>query len=232
MQNSLGFGLSTRKFPWGKIYANYDVSLTKHDYSYFVGESVDSDRKSSEFHSLGHRFRVGMNRKLPRRAYCTIEAEARIVDTETEDRGMVFWSGQYQWAEKIRHYTIRGDVGYPVGLRGLATFKASYTTGQTNSENVENYYYEGRLNYRLLRNLNLLAWWREERRSSGWWAGRAEFTTSLGGGYGWRKREYQIEAIYLIYRTSLSLEYNFSREKEGPYTTEYKRLYLKLSRPF
>jgi hypothetical protein len=232
MQNSLGVSLSTRKFTWGKIYANYDISHTKYDFSYFLGELEDSDRRSIQFDSLEHRFRVGMNRKLPRRAYCNIEAEARIVDSESKDNRMVFWLGQDQWAEKIRHYTLWGDVGYPVGLRGFATFKASYTTGQTNSENVENYYYEGRFNYRLLRNLNLLAWWREEWRSRGWWAGTTAFTTSTGRAYGWRTREYQIEVNYLLYRTTISLEYNAYWQEEGSYTTEYKQLYLKLSRAF
>jgi hypothetical protein len=229
MQNSLGVSLSTRKIIWGKIYSNYDFSFTTYDFSYSSGEPGVSDRRTENSDSFGHRFRVGMNRKLPGRAYYNIEAEVRIVDSDTT-HARVLWYREEQWAEKIRHYTFTGDAGYPIGLRGLATFKASYTIGETNSENVQKYYYEGRFNYRLLRNLNFLAWWREDWRNKGWWAGTTVLTRSARRAYGWKTREYQIQIYYLFYKATVSLEYNSYKVEEGPYETDYKRLYLRVSK--
>jgi len=229
MENSLGVGLSTRKFMWGKLYTNYDISLWKFDSS--SRESDDSDGISESSDSLEHRIRAGINGKGPGRAYWNIEAEARIFDSKLNDHRSGFWFGEETWAEKIRHYTISGDIGYPIGRRGVATARAGYTTGTTDSEPVEKYYYEGRLNYRILRNLNLLAWWREEFRNKGWWAGTPTVESRIRE-FGWKTREYQVELYYVIYRVKLSLEYNSHWVDEGPFSSEYKRLYVKMSRPF
>ncbi|NWF75156.1 MAG: hypothetical protein HXY53_01045 [Nitrospirae bacterium] len=234
--NSLGIGLSTRKFKLGKIYANYDISTSKYDYNYTLKESEYYYSEFEEFGKLSaegdyieHRVRTGINGKGPRRAYWNIEAEARIFDANTKNHGTTFWIGEEQWAEKIRHYTLTGDIGYPIGQKGLATLKGSYTTGETNSENIESYYYEVRLNYRILRNLNFLGWWREDWRNQGWWAGS---TVDFQRKYGWKNREYQLELRYLIRSITLSLEYNVYRLEEGPLVSEYKRFYVKLSKPF
>jgi len=238
MNNSLGVGLSTRKFKWGKVYANYDISISKYDYTYsvreyddfFDSEFEDLEKMSAEGNSTEHRIRTGINGKGPGRAYWNIEAETRFYDSDIEDHGTTLWVGDEQWAEKIRHYTFAGDIGYPVGRRGLATLKARYITGQTNSEDVERYNYEVHLNYRILRNLNFLAWWREDWRNKGWWAGSP--ATIEKRAYGWKTREYQIELNYVIRRITFTMEYNVYREEEGPYTSEDRRLLLKLRRPF
>ena len=228
MENSLGVGLSTRKFIWGKIYSNYDFSLRKFDFS---SSFKESDMASEKAQSMEHRVRAGINGRGPGRAYWNIEAEARIFDSKLNDHSSGFWFGEEDWAEKIRHYTLSGDIGYPVGRKGVATVRAGYTTGSTNSEHVERYYCEGRLNYRLLRNLNLLAWWREEFRNKGWWAG-SPIVESKRREFGWKTREYKMELYYLLHRTKLSLEYNAYRSEEGPLSSEYKRFYVRLSRPF
>jgi hypothetical protein len=76
-----------------------------------------------------------------------------------------------------------------------------------------------------------LAWWREEFRNKGWWAGSS--TNDINAReFGWKTREYEMEIYYSIYRMKLSLEYNAYWVEEGPVTSEYKRLYVKLSRPF
>ena len=230
MENSVGVGLSTRKFMWGRIYSNYDISFRKYDFTSFR-ESEDPDRSMDKAHSMQHRVRAGINGRGPGRAHWNMEAEARIFDSKMKDHRTGFWLGEDAWAEEIRHYTISGDIGYPVGRRGSATVRAGYTTGTTNSEPVERYYYEGRLNYRLLRNLNLLAWWREELRNEGWWAGRPILESRIRE-FGWKTREYQVELYYIIYRTTISLEYNAYWSEQGPLSTEYKRFYAKLSRPF
>jgi hypothetical protein len=228
MGNSLGIGVSTRKFRVGNIYANYDISLRTFDFSYYTfGDTGSSTTENVD--SLEHKIRAGINGLGPGRTYWNIEAEGRIFDSDTKNAGFGFWIGEEQWAEKIRHYTFTGDIGYPIKQRGMATFKASYTTGKTNSENVERYYYEGRINYHILRNLNLVAWWREEWRNKGWWTGRP---TTQQRNYGWKNREYQLELRYLLRRITLSLEYNVDKLEEGPSISEYKRLYMKLTKPF
>jgi hypothetical protein len=230
MENSLGIGLSTRKFTWGRIYLNYDISLREFDFSY-LSAFENSDMLSEKAYAIEHRVRAGINGKGPGRAYWNIEAESRIFDSELNDHTTAFWLGEEQWAEKIRHYTLTGDIGYPIGQRILTILKASYTTGQTNSERVERYYYEGRINYRILRNLNLLAWWREDWRNKGWWAGKA-MIESRRRQYGWKTREYRLELYYLLRRITISLEYNAYRLEEGPLSSEFKRLCVKLSKPF
>jgi hypothetical protein len=238
MENSLGIGLSTGKFRLGKIYATYDIALRKYDFTFPVNEddffdleSEESSPVSAKTDSLEHKIRVGINGRGPGRAYWNIEAEGRFFDSENQGQEVVFWLGEEQWAEEIRHYTLTGDIGYPIGQRGLATVSASYLTGQTNSEDVEKYYYEVRLNYRLLRNLNCIAWWREEWRNKGWWAGRPTAET-LRRTYGWKTREYQVEVYYSLHRIRISLEYKVYRLEEGPLSSDYKRLYLRLSRTF
>ena len=228
MGNSLGIGVATRKFRVGTIYANYDISLRTFDFSYYTFGDTDSST-TENIDSLEHRIRAGINGLGPGRAYWNVEAEARIFDSDTKNDGFGFWIGEEQWAESIRHYTFTGDIGYPIKQRGIATFKASYTTGTTNSENVERYYYEGRINYHILRNLNFLAWWREESRNKGWWTGRP---TVQKRDYGWKNKEYQLELRYLLRRITLSLEYNVYKLEEGPTNSEYKRLYMKLTKPF
>ncbi|HBR22048.1 MAG TPA: hypothetical protein DD713_05700, partial [Nitrospiraceae bacterium] len=51
MGNSLGVSLSTRKFMWGRIYSNYDISHRKIDFSSF-DESEDSDGSLEKADSL------------------------------------------------------------------------------------------------------------------------------------------------------------------------------------
>lgn len=241
MGHSLDIGLSTRKFKVGKVYANYVIELRKYDFTYSPREDDFEDDFYDEFEesylvptktdSLEHRVRSGINGKGPGRAYWNIEAEIRFFDSDIKDHRTGFWIGDEQLAEEIRHYTLTGDIGYRFGRRGLTTFRASYTTGETNSEHVERYYYEGRVNYRILRNLSLLAWWMEEWRNKGWWAATPT-VDSRRREFGWKTREYQVKLSYLLRRITVSLEYNGYRLEEGPFSTEYKRLYLKLSRPF
>lgn len=240
MNNSFGVGMSTRRFKFARIYTNYDLSIGKYDYNYTYKEGdffesdfediyVDLNKLSAKGDYTEHKIRIGVSGTGPRRAYWNIEAESRIFDSKIVNHGTVFWIGEEQWAEKIRHHTLTGDIGYPLGQKGLVTAKASYTTGQTNSEDVQKYYYELRFNYRILRNLNLIAWWREDWRNKGWWGKRTFLTQRL---YGWKTREYQMEIYYVLYRIKLSLEYNVYKVEEGPFTSEYRRIYLKASRPF
>lgn len=227
MWHTLGLGLATRKFRWGKVYLDYDFSYRTFDFAYETLQQTDM--KTGQTDAIEHSLRMGINGRGPGRAYWTVEAEGRIFDSKTKRGGGGFWFGEEYWAEKIRHYTLTGDIGYPIGRKGTAVFRASYTTGETNSIGIKRYYYEGRLNYRIFRNLNLLARWREEWQSKGWWAG----TTAVESrDYGIKTREYEFDLYYMFRRVTLSLEYNAYKTEEGPSITEAKRLYLRLSRRF
>lgn len=232
MQNAIGVAMSTNKFKIGKVYANYDISLVDYDYTFDVREAVQGRTKIARIDSMRHRFRVGVNRRLPRRAYVNVEFEAIITDSEARDHQRIFWLYGEPWAEKLRHYTVKGDAGYPLGIRGFVTLTASYTTGQTNDQDVDYYYYEGRLNYRLLRYLQAVAWWREDWRNRGWWAGSRYFTAISARAYGFESREYQVELRLLLRKTRISLEYNSRRTEEGPYETQYRLLYMRFTKEF
>lgn len=232
LQNSVGMGMSTKKFKIGKVYANYDVSLVNYDYAFDIRDSAQERSKIAQIDSLRHRFRIGVNRRLPRRAYVNVEFETIIMDSEAKDHQRIFWLHGEPYAEKIRHYTFKGDAGYPLGPRGFATIAASYTTGQTNDRDVDYYYYEGRLNYRLLRYLQAVAWWREDWRNRGWWAGSRYFAPITARAYGFKSHEYQVAMYFSLRKSRLSLEYNARRTEEGPYETRYRLLYLRFTKEF
>jgi len=60
MGNSLGIGVSTRKFRVGNIYANYDISLRTFDFSYYTfGDTGSSTTENVD--SLEHKIRAGIN---------------------------------------------------------------------------------------------------------------------------------------------------------------------------
>ncbi|MEW6215346.1 MAG: hypothetical protein AB1478_09150 [Nitrospirota bacterium] len=224
---SLGLGLATRKLRWGRIYTIYDFDYRVYDYTYKY-KTLKKAVKTLEQETTEHRLRTGVSGRGPGRAYWTVETEGNFLDSTNGDS--IAKGRAEQWAQKIRHYSLTGEAVYPIRRRGTATLKAGYTTGETNEREIERYYYEGRFNYPIFRNLSFLAWWREEWWSKGWWGNGWDGIE--GRGYGMKTRDYQLDLYYTWRRLSLSLEYSVSKIGEGSITTEFKHLYMKLRRPF
>jgi hypothetical protein len=121
--------------------------------------------------------------------------------------------------EKTSYYTLTGEVGYPLGRRGLFNLKSGYVSGTADSTKFSRYYYEARLTYSLLRNLSIIAWW---------WQGKDSVETQ---GFDRKTRELEGRLYYRLRRVYLSLEYSGWITEEGPLTTKTSRLFLRLSRP-
>ncbi|MBM4135918.1 MAG: hypothetical protein FJ241_03710 [Nitrospira sp.] len=225
VDHTFGLGLATRQLRAGKIYSNYNFSYKTYDAAYTIPDKPD---KTAHFDSREHKLKTGVTGKGFGRMYWTVEAEGRYSNLTNGVGGseISFWSTESQWAQNIRDYTMSGEVRYPIRGKGDTTFKSSYTTGKINSNEIQKYSYEGRLQYHIFKNLSFSAWWREEWWSKGWysWYGPDERV------YGTKNREYQIETYYRLGSTSFSIEYNVSKIITSS-SSEYKRLYMKLSRP-
>lgn len=225
VDHTFGLGLATRQLSAGKIYSHYDFSYKTYDAAYTIPGEPD---KTDHFDSREHRLRTGVTGKGFGKIYWTVEAEGRYSNliTGMEGSEISTWSTESQWAQNIRDYTMSGEVRYPIRGKGDTTFKSSYTTGKVNSNEIQKYSYEGRLQYSIFKNLSFSAWLREEYWSKGWYSWYSPYEMV----YGTKNREYQIETYYRLGITSFSIEYNVSKIVTIS-SSEYKRLYLKLSRP-
>jgi hypothetical protein len=226
MTHKLSIGLATKTFRLARMYANYYITYRSLDFNPDV-EIETNTGKSTDIEQV---FTFGAKGRGTKRIFWTMELEGRFLDSsEREGAWRSVYFGETQYAQKIRHYTITGDMGFPVLRRGTVTLKASYTTGTTNSETVRRYYYEGRFRYTVLRNLALTAWFREEWKNKGWWAGTLDVEDR---NYDWRTRDYEITCNYFWRRILLSLEYSVTETEEGSTQTWVSRINLRASRRF
>jgi len=208
MENSVEIGLKTRKLKWGTIFATYD---------FFYLTTSDQGNLTE------HIFRTGVLGKGPGRAYWSVEAEYENVQNTLGGISMSFTGGPGEviisGPLKSNLYSLSAEAGYPLGRRGTISLRSGYTAGTADSRDFSRYYYETRLGYSLLRNLSLVAWWRE---------GRDKFDAE---GIDRKTRQYEGRLYYRLRRVFLSLEYTRWRTEESHLTTETSRLFLRLTRP-
>lgn len=223
--HNFGLGLTTKYLTSGRIYSNYDFSYKTYESSYTTLEEIN---KTEQFHTLEHRLKTGVHGKGPGRAYWRVEAEGRYFDLQNgAERPKGILSSQEElWGEKIRHYTLTGDVRYPLSGKWAIFFLASYTTGLTNSQEAQKYLYESRVNYSIMRNLTFSAWYRQEWLSKGWYSSYNTDSTL----YSTRTTEYQINIYYRWNKMYFSLEYDVST-MENSTDAETKHLFLNLRKP-
>ena len=227
MVHGISAGLSTKKFKWGKIYLNYDVTYRTLEY-----KPEKAGIESTDSNELENRLRIGVNGRGPGRARWEMSLEARYLDaSESTNEGawISVWYGERGSGQKLRHYTMEGNLSYPLSIRGTLTLRSSYTTGTTDSEPVTKYFYEGRITYRMFTRLNIEALWREELWNEGWW------NTSLSverRTYDTKIRTYELHANYYWRKMHMSFEYTSTKQDEGPSSTEANLLYFKINRRF
>lgn len=208
IENNLELGLRTRKLKWGTIYSNYS----------FTHQTTSNQGKLIE-----HIFRTGVRGRGPGRAFWNVEGEYDHLTNDMDGALIILPGGPEALgilgAGKTSFYSLTAEAGYPLGRRGLVTVKGNYTSGTADSKDFSRYYYEARLNYRLLRNLAFVGWFREglDRR--------------IETAFDRKVREYEGRLYYRLRRVFLSAEYKRWTTEEGPVTTEVRRLYLKLTRP-
>lgn len=226
MTHKFAIGLATRTLRPARIYTNYYLTYRTLDFN----PDMEIETATGTSTDTEHVLKLGARGRGPKRISWTVELEGRFLDsTEKEGAWKSVYFGETLYGQKIRHYTITGDMGFPVLRRGTVTLKASYTTGTTNSETVRRYYYEGRFRYTVLRNLALTAWFREEWKNKGWWAGTLNVERI---NYDWRTRDYEITCNYYWRRILLSLEYSVTETEEGPVQAQVSRVNLRASRRF
>ncbi len=226
MVHGISAGLSTKKFKWGKIYLNYDLTYRTLEY-----KPEQAGIKSNDSTEIENKLRMGINGRGPGRARWEISLEARFLDASSSNEGawISVWYGERGWGQKLRHYTMEGSLSYPLGIRGTLTLRSSYTAGTTDSEPLTKYYYEGRVTYRIFQRLNLETFWRQELWNAGWWntSGAVERRT-----FDTKIRTYELRANYYWRKMHLSLEYTSTKQDEGPSSTEANLLYFKINRRF
>jgi hypothetical protein len=141
--HNLGFNVITRKLSFGAIHA---------DYAFFSFKSDISEATS-------HAFNLGVTGKGPGRAYWSLDGGYQ------RSNGDVFGAEEFTApvlvVQQGQSYQARGEVGFPLGSEGLVVFNGGYIAGKNEGTGNRSFFYEGRLNYRVLRNLFLLTWWRE-----------------------------------------------------------------------
>jgi hypothetical protein len=244
MQHELKIGATTRNLKWATLYSDYDISYRKLSFDLNV-MNVDSFSASSSPVASGgnlqtdatdieQKLRIGANGRGPMRLYWNLELDSDFLDSsDGNDINLQAWRsvyfGETQWAEKLRHYTASADVRFPLGSRGSASMKASYTIGTTNSENVRRYCFMTRINYRLMRNLFLTAWMSEDWKNKGWWAGTV---SNIIRNYDWKYTDYEIDLTYTWRRLLFSFEYQSTHDVEGSAISRVTRYYFRLSRRF
>jgi len=226
MNHKFIVGLATKTFRLARIYANYHITYRTLDFNPDIATGTTTGTSTDTEHVLI----LGAKGRGPKRISWAMELEARFLDsTASEGAWRSVYFGETLYGQKIRHYTITGDMGFPILRRGTVTLKASYTTGTTDSEAVRRYYYEGRFKYTVLRNLALTAWFREEWKNKGWWAGTLSVESV---NYDYRTRDYEITCNYYWRRVLLSLEYSVTETEEGPTQSQVSRINLRASRRF
>jgi len=207
-ENSVELDLRTRKLKWGTIYASYDfIYVTTSDQGTLT-ENI---------------FRTGVRGRGPGRAFWSVEAEYDNVKNTMGGISTAFAGGPGEviitGPLNSSFYSLSAEAGYPLGRRGTISVRSGYTTGTADSRDFSSYFGEARLGYALLRNLSLIAWWRE---------GKDRFDAE---GIDRKTRQYEGRLYYRLRRVFLSLEYTRWRTEESHLTTETNRLFLRLTRP-
>ena len=230
-EHSLDIRLSTRRFRWATIYANY--SLVRSELvDRYLGMGSDEffqDVKERKTQNTIHSIRFGVRGKLRRgisRGFWNLEAEYYNSTShiqrpmpESED----IESGDIEkWTEKIRQYSVTGELQYPVLKVGLVNFKTGYSKGDTEikgiSRGYNKFFGDLRFSYPISRRMSFLAWW-------------SEIWSKYEGIPDFKTRNYMLELRYRMGRIFLSLEVEVLRELQSDSMIQRRRIYLKLRRP-
>jgi len=233
IRNGLDMLMKTNKFKWGNIYAGFNIFYNIYDFSIHATNNGSSD--ADKIIVSQQRLRIGAKVKGPWKALWFIELEARYFDTSSENEMHAWsslWSGDTIGAKKIRHYSATGDLRFPFLRTGRALFAGSYTTGQTNSQDIQKYEYNAILRYNISRGLSISALWREEWRSKGWWNSDLFNNTNTELNTPSKTRDYEFDLFYTWRKMRFTLEYASTKLDQGFTVSESKRFNFRVRRTF
>lgn len=209
-EHRFGLRLSTRTLRWAEMYTSYDLNIR--------------DYKRSN--SIEHLFIAGMEGRGPGRLVWLMEGKYAILETSgMETAGQAFAGDLFDRqtladtnAGDYSYYSFTGKISYPFKIRMRVSFSGTYTGGQVGSRALQRVSFDGRISYRIISNMYLVASWLEGHESL---EGRPDQTTRIQ----------DIKINYRIRGTFLDLEYRIMNKDNGFSTQESRNLYIKLRRP-
>ena len=227
MTHDINLSLNTDIFKWGRAYAYYNFMYSAFDTSF--SPDLYPGRKPQQNTLLQNDFRVGVKGRGPKRALWTIEGEYLGSNStgNIDEAWLSVWGNMQTPGTNVRSYFLRGDIGFPVFGAGIITFAAERMTGTADSQNVESYYYESRLQYFFRKNLNLSAHWRHDYRNQAYPTltvsdTRQEVKTTY----------YELRLNYIWRKFRASVQYLVTDETNNTGETKSQRLLLTVQRSF
>jgi len=204
-EQSVDLDLRTRKLQWGAVFANYT----------FTYATATNEQDVTEQVVLG-----GVEGKGPGRAAWVVEgyylnASNNISAFLPTGVGESLTTG----TGRSSYYSLLAEVSYPLVRNGKIYLRGEYASGTANAAELRTMYYEAQLLYNPLRNLSLMAWWRQ-----GWDKSQTFFDSKV--------TEYEARLYYRLRRVYLSLEYRRWKTVDlGPVTTDISTFFVRLVRP-
>ncbi len=226
-EHDLELGLETRRFKLGTIYVDYDYLKSNAIDKLFATEedilTPGAGFKISTVNTTSYLFRTGIRGRLGRgagRAYWNIEGQY-LHSTANGKRPITTLERELivEFSRKTSQYTVYGEMSYPLGRGATVNLRAGYSTGTTDSKSVSRFYYDERFTYPLTRRLSFSAWW-------------MQIWDKFEGGADRKIRDYDVLITYALGQVFFSLEYEGLRDEENSVTTDTKRVFLRLRRPF
>lgn len=227
VEHNLLLDLITKKLRFGTIYANYSFTLSNEKYTYkqragdtgFFDENSETSTTKTKIKI--HSFRTGVRGSLTgkglSKAQWNIEAQIFYSDGTTErdqqqdwfsDEDPFFASTTEKIERKIRRYSLLVNLSYPF-RSGIIFLNSGISKGKSNDISLEKIFYEGRVQYPVLKNLFITLKWKEL------WEKYAETPTQ-------RYDDFSLTSEYRIGKTTLSAEGSILRS-----TTDDSEIYIK-----
>ncbi len=226
-----GFKLSTRTLRWGELYAHYIFSYRIYN---MAGKSTQHsllagvkgrgpgrltwnlENEYSYRETTGYTYRIPVPEGYPYDMgdyYDYYTGYFDYFDTDDEEGREYVVRGM-----KTQYNTVKGRISYPFSRVVRLHSSSSYTFGTAGSRNYQRFAFQGRINYNILRNLSLHAWWMEQLTDS----------------EGFRKRRVSTQNLEIEYRLRklfVSLDYRIVTTDSGLSELKTKYLFLRVRRP-
>ncbi|MFA6054495.1 MAG: hypothetical protein WC769_03880 [Thermodesulfovibrionales bacterium] len=233
LENNLELNLVTKNVSWGTIYSNYSLTVSNEKVK---ANQATTDEfgdpavmlKETKIDSIIHLLRAGLRGRAPgkrlSRAVWNIEAVVFLSDSTIKrplppsafDEEVDQTSQTETIKRSVRRYSLLGHLAYPTGWASIF-FSTGYSIGESNGRSLRRFFYEERIQYPILRNLTVLARWKQLWEN-------IQDTPSR------RVDEYDLTAEYRIGRTTLSAEGSVLRSTTDAFDIYVRRFFLKLRR--
>jgi hypothetical protein len=225
-EHNLNIGLKYRRLRWGLIYTNY-YFLKSYGEDKIRDADTENIRKST-YDATAQTFAIGTRgnfRGGAGKGYWQFEIQYQDIETNRK-RELALYDDESFTENKILEYstnvqqtTLSANIYYPFRRGASIQLKSGYTTGKANSNDLNQYFYEVRFGYPILRNLLLSTWYKD-------------LWLRLANGVDSQTRNLELILNYRLGLTSLSTTYWLEIFKENGRQRTNHRIYFKLRRAF